>query len=206
MMPRPWQPSAAAAPPKLLDTREAPSAWAGIESALGEIVVAFGHGVSRALEFGVEWGYSAVALSNYFDVVVGVDPLLQESPAGFAEATYQRLRPYANVVLVRTGWELWAKAQRGLHARYDLVHVDIDPHDYAMTYAAGMWAALHSPLVIFHDTQNTRECWTRTADGPRISTEGTEVTRAVGDIAAKLGREFWEWKEAPHGLGILAGG
>src|SRR5947209_2929065 len=49
------------------------SAWQGIESILQEMIERFDLGTDRCLEFGVEFGYSTVALSSFFSSVVGVD-------------------------------------------------------------------------------------------------------------------------------------
>jgi hypothetical protein len=49
----------------------APSAWIGIESILEDLLDTFKVGGNNALEFGVEYGYSTVALSNYFQKVIG---------------------------------------------------------------------------------------------------------------------------------------
>jgi hypothetical protein len=49
------------------------SAWKGIESILADLIERFEIQPQRCLEFGVEFGYSTVALSSYFDSVTGVD-------------------------------------------------------------------------------------------------------------------------------------
>src|SRR5579859_2806731 len=51
----------------------ASSAWVGIESILADIIDTFSVKRGTALEFGVEYGYSTAALSNYFEHVIGVD-------------------------------------------------------------------------------------------------------------------------------------
>jgi hypothetical protein len=61
-------------PPKLIDV---PSAWKGLESILLDLIERFRIPRNTALEFGVDYGYSTVALSNYFSRVIAVDHLLK---------------------------------------------------------------------------------------------------------------------------------
>lgn len=50
-----------------------PSAWGDIPTILLDIIERFDIKRDKALEFGVEFGYSTSAIANYFDKVVGVD-------------------------------------------------------------------------------------------------------------------------------------
>jgi hypothetical protein len=183
--PRLWAPEFRLRPPLDLNGLFPPSSWAGIDWALPALLHRWVPRCEVAVEFGVEFGFSTAALGCYFQRVVGVDPFMQSTD--FAEATWARLAPYKNVTLRRQGWRSWADAHE--FERPDLIHIDIDPHDYDMTYAAGTWAARHSDCVLFHDTENPL----------------ADVKRAVGDIAGEQGMEFWNWLEC-NGLGILVKG
>lgn len=50
-----------------------PSAWGNIPTILKDIITRFNLKNKLCLEFGVEFGYSTSALSNYFESVIGVD-------------------------------------------------------------------------------------------------------------------------------------
>ena len=49
------------------------SAWGNIPTILKDIIERFDIKTESAIEFGVEYGYSTSALSNYFENVTGVD-------------------------------------------------------------------------------------------------------------------------------------
>jgi hypothetical protein len=162
------------------------SSWRGIESILAPLLGDFRLGRGHCLEFGVESGYSTVALSNFFSEVTGVDTFLGDKHAGthcdMYPETSARLAPYANIRLVQSDFRKWiARDER----TYDLIHIDI-VHTYGATYDCGLWSARHAPCVIFHDTESF-----------------PAVRQAVGDIARKLGRRFYNFPECA-GLGILA--
>src|SRR4051812_32676884 len=76
------------------------SAWQGIESILAEMIERFNIGTDRCLEFGVEFGYSTVALSSFFHTVVGVDTFLGDrhttSNRDLYEETVSRLSSFDN--------------------------------------------------------------------------------------------------------------
>ena len=50
------------------------SAWKGIEEIIPDLIERFQLGTDSCLEFGVEHGFSTVALSSYFSSVTGVAP------------------------------------------------------------------------------------------------------------------------------------
>src|SRR5947208_8289568 len=60
---------------RVTPTRNLPviSAWEGIQNILSDLIERFDIKTDRCLEFGVEFGFSTVALSSYFKSVVGVD-------------------------------------------------------------------------------------------------------------------------------------
>jgi hypothetical protein len=161
------------------------SAWKGIESILGDLIARFNIGTARCLEFGVEHGYSTAALSCFFDSVTGVDTFLGDKHTADSrdhyDSTLSRLSNFDNIHLVRSDYQSWIGRDE---SHYDLIHVDII-HTYADTFACGLWSAMHSPCVLFHDTESF-----------------PAVKRAVMDIARKSGRTFYNFKES-YGLGIL---
>jgi hypothetical protein len=185
MNPIAYEPAHVQRPERVLDV---PSAWVGIESILPDLVGRFCTGRKSALEFGVEHGYSTVALSNFFDSVVGVDTFLGDQHTGthesYYEATRDRLKPYENIKLESMSWQAWTLLHED--ERFDLVHIDIE-HTWEQTYGCGMWAARHSPCVIFHDTLSF-----------------SDVMRAVSEIAEQRSMAFYNFPEN-SGLGILVG-
>jgi hypothetical protein len=82
---------------------------------------------------------------------------------------------------VRSNYQSWIGRD---DSHYDLIHVDII-HTYADTFTCGLWSAMHSSCVLFHDTESF-----------------PAVKRAVIDIARKSGKTFYNFKES-YGLGIL---
>jgi hypothetical protein len=162
-----------------------PTAWQGIESILGDLIERFHLGTESCLEFGVEYGYSTVALSSFFANVIGVDTFHgdqhTENKSDIYALTRQRLSVYENIHLVRSDYRDWI-ARDG--RTYDLIHVDI-VHTYIDTYKCGLWSAQHSPCVLFHDTLSF-----------------PAVKRAVSDIAREVGKQFHNFEES-YGLGIV---
>ena len=164
---------------------DVPSAWIGIESILKPLMHRFDIGGDRCLEFGVEHGYSTVALSNFFKTVVGVDTFTgDEHTRDFRDLfadTSERLAPYPNIHLVRSDYRDWIVKDT---TTYDLIHVDI-VHTYVDTFNCGLWAAQHARCVLFHDTETF-----------------LSVRQAVTDIGRTSGKRFYNFKES-CGLGIL---
>lgn len=178
----PYVPEHRQLPPKVL----APAtAWQGIESILDDIVQRFGIGRRNCLEFGVEYGYSTVALSCFFQNVTGVDTFCGDkhtaNKSDIFEQTSERLRSYENIHLVRSDYRDWIARD---NSHYDLIHVDI-VHTYNDTFTCGLWSVQHAKCVLFHDTLSF-----------------PAVMRAVADIARKTGRRFYNFEES-YGLGIL---
>jgi hypothetical protein len=172
--------------------REAPArvlapatAWKGIESILGDIIQRFSLGTHTCLEFGVEYGYSTVALSAFFDSVIGVDTFCgdihTENKSDIFAQTSQRLSRFDNIRLVRSDYHDWIVKDDSF---YDLIHVDI-VHTYIDTFTCGLWSAQHATCVLFHDTLSF-----------------PAVQRAVIDIARKTRKQFFNFEES-YGLGIL---
>jgi hypothetical protein len=161
------------------------SAWKGIESILADIIHRFHLGTDRCLEFGVEFGYSTVALSSFFNSVTGVDLFSGDKHTvdqrDIYEETLTRLANFKNIQLVRSDYKDWIRSDS---SSYDLIHVDI-VHTYADTFACGLWSALHSQCTIFHDTESF-----------------PAVKQAVKDISKQTGKKFYNFEES-HGLAIL---
>jgi len=161
------------------------SAWQGLEQIIEDLINTFDLQRKQCIEFGVEFGFSSVVFSNYFDKVVGVDTfegdIHTKNKNQHYEETQQRLSPYPNITLERSDYRDWIVKD---NERYNLAHVDI-VHTYKDTYDCGLWAAQHSDCTIFHDTESF-----------------LEVRKAVIDIAKVTGQEIYNYP-FHHGLGIL---
>jgi hypothetical protein len=171
-----------------------PSAWKGLESVLPALLTRFHVGCDRALEFGVEYGYSTAALAQLFQSVLGIDTFVGDQHSDlqlgggqtlvrsdFYAYTQKNLERWPNIQLVQTDYQTWTKTD---DSRYDLIHVDI-VHTFEDTFACGRWAVDHAPVVIFHDTESF-----------------SEVKHVVAAIAEETGRQFYNYPYC-YGLGIL---
>lgn len=178
----PYVPARRQAPARKLQTV---SAWKGIEDILAELIERFHLDTDRCLEFGVEYGFSTVALSSFFTSVTGVDTFQGDEHTVSKEDIYQqtldRLAPYSNIHLIRSDYRDYIKTD---DSTYDLIHVDI-VHTYIATYTCGLWSAQHSRCTIFHDTESF-----------------PAVKQAVKDIARETGKTFYNFTES-NGLGIV---
>jgi len=180
-----YVPSYRLAPKRVLNVK---SAWISIPEILPCLFHQFKVGTSLCVEFGVEFGFSTVALSEHFETVIGVDTFRGLGhDDSFFEQVRESLRPYENIELVATRWQDFAIF---CDIPVDLVHVDVD-HGYDATYEAGEWAVLHAPVSLFHDTLSHSDI--PTAAG----------IRACGDLAEKYDLTYYNFCES-HGLGILS--
>ena len=161
------------------------SAWGNIPTILKDIIERFDIDTTNALEFGVEYGYSTSALSNYFTNVLGVDTFTGDIHSDLKdehlEETKGYLEPYKNITLVKSDYKEFIKNNFG---KYGLIHIDII-HDFEHTYECGAWSVQHSKVTIFHDTESF-----------------SEVKSACRELANNYDLEFYNYKES-HGLGIL---
>jgi hypothetical protein len=161
------------------------SAWAGIQNILSELIERFHIQTDCCLEFGVEFGFSTVALSSYFGSVIGVDTFQGDkhtvNKQNIYEDTVSRLSRYTNIKLVRSDYRDFIQRE---HGSFGLIHVDI-VHTFADTFACGLWSAHHSQCTIFHDTESF-----------------PQVKQAVAEIARATGKQFYNFEES-NGLGIL---
>ena len=177
-----YEPASYERPPRLLSRY---SAWRGHEYIIADIITRFGLKTESCLEFGVEFGYSAVVFSNYFERVVGVDLFTGDRQAGLHDdhfaSTAASLSPYPRIRLAKSDYRDWIRTDA---ATYDLIHVDII-HTYAPTYECGLWSAQHSQCTLFHDTESY-----------------PAVKRAVADIARKTNKRFYNFP-LYYGLGIV---
>ena len=177
-----FTPQRKAKPEKLI---EVASAWAGLEEIIEDVLNRFEIGRDNCIEFGVEFGYSAVVFSNYFKQVTGIDTFKGDrdtiNKSDHYDETSKKLASYANIRLVKSDYKNWIAQDTAL---YDFAHVDI-VHNYRDTYRCGLWAAIHSNCTVFHDTESF-----------------PEVMRAVKAIAKATGKRFYNY---PHnnGLGII---
>jgi hypothetical protein len=178
----PYVPRRREPPPRRL---EVISAWEGIPDILSDLIERFQIKTDQCLEFGVEFGFSTVALSSFFDSVVGVDIFCGDKHTINQENIYQEtlntVSPYSNIELICSDSRDFIK---GDHGSYGLIHVDI-VHTFADTFACGLWSARHSQCTIFHDTESF-----------------PQVKQAVAEIARDTGKSFYNFQES-YGLGIL---
>ena len=161
------------------------SAWEGIQNILADLIERYQIDTRRCLEFGVEYGFSTVALSSYFDSVIGVDIFHGDrhtaNKQDIFQETVDRLSPYPNIKLIRSDYRDFIRQD---HGTFGLVHVDII-HTFADTFACGLWSANHSQCTIFHDTESF-----------------PQVKQAVVEIARATGKQFYNFQES-YGLGIV---
>ncbi len=170
-------------PERLVTSRS--HAWFGLEKVIWDIIEFSKIETDKALEFGVEYGYSSAVFANYFKKVTGVDIFTGDPHAGYNENLYElaveNLKGFKNIDLIKADYKDFIKSNDD---SFDLVHVDII-HAYEDTYACGLWGAEHSDCTLFHDTQSF-----------------PDVKRAVSDIAKKTKRKFYNYRKC-NGLGIL---
>lgn len=161
------------------------TAWEGLELIIEDIIQQFNLGTKSCIEFGVEFGYSSVVFSNYFDEVTGVDIFIGDEHTDFKGDHYEKtkasLSEYKNITLHKSDYRDWIKTDKN---QYDFAHVDI-VHNYKETYECGLWAAQHSTCTVFHDTESF-----------------PEVRRAVIDIAKATGKKIYNYPYH-NGLGII---
>ena len=118
--------------PKIFDNpliwNKYPSAWGDIPKILKDIILRFDLKTKICLEFGVEYGYSTSALSNYFDRVIGVDTFLGDIHTGLTEDHYQRtkneLSIFENIELIQKDFLSFINQSENDRI-YDLIHIDI---------------------------------------------------------------------------------
>jgi len=177
-----YQPTKKTTPPKMIQVT---SAWAGLEEIVEDILERFEIGRESCIEFGVEFGYSAVVFSNYFKQVKGIDTFLgdehTEHKGDHFEATRDALKEFKNIELIKSDYRDWIAHD---NTQYDFAHVDI-VHNYKETYECGLWAVQHSKCCIFHDTDSF-----------------PEVRKAVLDIAKKARKKVYNYP-FHNGLGII---
>jgi len=164
------------------------SAWIGLERILNSMLKDFSINTQRAVEFGVEYGYSTAILSSCFNQVLGIDTFTGDVHSGIKnnhyDLTSNYLKDFKNINLIKSDWESWSSTIND-NERFDLVHIDII-HDYKNTFSAGDWACRHSDVVIFHDVISFKE-----------------VDMAVKDLARKY-NFYYYYYPLYNGLGILS--
>lgn len=163
-----------------------PSAWGDIPTIIGDIIKRFDIQTESAIEFGVEWGYSTSAISNYFKKVVGVDTFTGDIHSGMKndtlESTSTFLKDFENIELRQASYQEYILNRS---EKYNFAHVDI-VHTYEDTYACGEWCVKNCDIVVFHDTVSF-----------------PDVYRACSDLAKNYDLEFHNYRLS-NGLGILA--
>ena len=133
------------------------SAWRGIEQIIPSIMKDFNIQGNKALEFGVDYGYSTAVLANYFSAVTGVDIFTggQHGPRGddLFETVLNTLKPYPNIALFKQDYKDYIQHDKEC---YDMIHIDII-HEFNPTYECAEWSLNHSNVVILHDTESFSE-------------------------------------------------
>jgi hypothetical protein len=162
------------------------SAWKGLEKIISPIMKDFNVENNKALEFGVDYGFSTSVWANHFKSVIGVDTFQGDRHAGkrnedFLEIVKNNLKDYDNITLVKSCFEEFIKDN---NEQYDLIHIDII-HDYKPTFDCGEWAVQHAKVVVFHDTISF-PC----------------IKDVCLDLASKYNLSFYNYEKC-FGLGIL---
>lgn len=163
------------------------SAWKGLEDYICPIIKQFNINPNKALEFGVDYGYSTHILSQVFNHVTGVD--LFEGDKHIihkqGEEFYLNVKNYfkdSNVSIIKSSFEDFIQKT---DETYDLVHIDI-VHLYEPTFNCAQWAVNHSNVVILHDTISF-----------------PEIHKVCADLSTKYQLDYYNIPEH-HGLGILS--
>lgn len=165
---------------------DVPSAWKGLEDYIFPIISHFNIKPEKALEFGVDHGYSTDILSKAFTKVVGVDlfegdaHIIHEQGEDFYQTVKNRFKD-TNVEIVKSSFENFICKDEDF---YDLIHIDI-VHLYEPTFNCTEWAVTRSNVVILHDTISF-----------------PEIYKVCKDISTKHGLSFYNIPEH-HGLGVL---
>ena len=161
------------------------SAWKGLELIIEDILVRFDIGRGNCIEFGTEYCYSTVVLSNFFENVKGIDLFTGDKHSHHKTDHYSdtlsSVSKYKNIELIKSDYRDYIISD---DEQYDFAHVDI-VHDYKETYECGLWAVKHSKCCIFHDTESF-----------------PSVRKAVVDIAKDTGKNIYNYPYH-HGLGII---
>ena len=166
------------------------SAWRGLEKIIRPLMDDFDIRGNKALEFGVDYGYSTAVLANFFKEVIGVDAFEGDIHAGERKVVLEmdpfqqaqkNLAGFDNIRLIKADYKDFIKTD---NSRYDLIHVDI-VHTYDATFECGLWSARHASMTIFHDTESY-----------------SDVKRAVEDIARETKKKAYNFPDH-FGLGII---
>ncbi|RNL53951.1 class I SAM-dependent methyltransferase [Pedobacter jejuensis] len=161
------------------------SHWGGLESIILNILIRFEVPRNNCLEFGTEYGYSAVALSNYFYSVTCVDTFERDVNAGKHTNNYNELAEglsvWENIQLIKSDFRYLIA---GNDSEYDLIYIDI-VHNFTDTYDCDIWASKHSQCTVFHDTQSY-----------------PEVNKACYHLAEETHKKFYNYEKF-LGLGII---
>lgn len=165
-----------------------PSAWVGLESIIEDILKRFEIGRNLAIDFGVDHGFSTAIFSNYFTRVIGVDNFKGDDQRAnryhqLYELAQKNLVDFKNITLIQKDYKDFIEEFNDLRA--DLIHVDII-HNFEDTFKCGLWAATHSDITLFHDTESFPET----------------VRPAVELIAKQINKTLYNFPKY-NGLGIV---
>jgi hypothetical protein len=163
------------------------SAWAGLENYLFSIVKNLNIPPLKALEFGVDYGYSTHIFSKIFKEVIGVDTFLGDEHSGLSDkgdTFYKKVIACfknTNVQIVRSTFENFIEKNTDF---YNLIHIDI-VHLYEPTFKCAEWAVNHSNVILLHDTVS-HPC----------------IYQVCSDLVSRYNLKFYNIPNH-HGLGIL---
>ena len=126
--------------------------WAGLECYIPSIIKELNINPKKALEFGVEYGYSLHIFAQLFSEAVGVDTFNGDEHAGVQENNiFKQVADSfknTNVSIFKSDFRDFIECHNSI---YDLIHIDII-HTYKETFDCLEWSIFHSDVVILHDT------------------------------------------------------
>jgi len=164
-----------------------PSAWVGLEKIIRPMLADFDIKPNKAIEFGVDWGYSMSALAQVFQEVIGVDHFQGDDSTGHVpdHAKVTRwMSQWPNAKIIVEPFEQFFANSSNIGEKWDFCHIDLS-NSYEEVFACGNEAIKRCDCVIFHDTEAF-----------------ADVKRACLDLADQADMNLYNY---PHnyGLGIL---
>jgi len=167
------------------------SAWEPLRHVIKDIINRFNINQEKALEFGVERGYSTVVLANYFNTVIGVDPFnwifSDGADRGF-DAVKKLLIDWNNIKLKQMMSDQFI--EENADARFDIIHIDIgyETHCYSTTFPSAKWAVQHSDCVLFHDIFSF-----------------PEINQVCEELSSEFGFDYYGYAEPIGPSGLICG-
>jgi hypothetical protein len=163
------------------------SAWAGLEKVIRPIMKDFQVKTGKAIEFGVEWGYSLGTLAQIFKSVKGVDHFRGDqfcTDVADYDKTCSYISQWSHVEIFKESYEEFFANHDLVKEKWDMAHIDI-VHTYDATFECGKKTINRCGCVIFHDTESF-----------------PDVKRACLDLSEQMNMDFYNYPHC-HGLGII---